>query len=134
MSMHEVGEVAEPFVPHRGASSTMPHKRNPISSEIIYALAKILRSHTSIAMDALMSDFERATGPWHLEFVAIPESFTYCSAALHHAQFTLSGLQVFPEAMERNLGVSNGLSLAEHVMTAIAPYAGRAQAHDIIVR
>lgn len=66
MSSNELGEVSEPFVPHRGASSTMPQKRNPISSEVILAIFKMLRANASLGLDAIVVDFERASGPWHL--------------------------------------------------------------------
>lgn len=73
-----------------------------------------------------------ATGPWHLEWVAVPESFVYLSQSLAQAGFLLRGLEVDEEAMKRNLELSNGLITAEHVMTAIAPTTGRVPAHDII--
>ncbi|KAE8153956.1 hypothetical protein BDV25DRAFT_126846 [Aspergillus avenaceus] len=60
MLSNELDEVAEPFVPHRGASSTMPQKRNPISSEIILATSKLLRANASLGLDAMVVDFERA--------------------------------------------------------------------------
>lgn len=86
--------VQEPFVPHRGASSTMPQKRDPISSEAMLAASKILRNHASIAQDAMVSDFERAFGPWHLEWVSVPDVFSVASGALDHAIFALDGLCV----------------------------------------
>ena len=61
----EIGEVFEPFASHRGASSTMPQKRNPISSEILLANAKMSRDAASLMLDAMVQDLERATGPWH---------------------------------------------------------------------
>ncbi|WWC61532.1 uncharacterized protein I303_104116 [Kwoniella dejecticola CBS 10117] len=132
LSAIEISEVKEPFVPHRGASSTMPHKRNPISSEIITAIAKLTRSHASTAMDALVGDFERPTGPWHLEFVVIPETFTYASNSLNQANFLLSNMSINTERMVKNLSLSNGLIMAEHVMVGLADKVGRIQAHDII--
>lgn len=86
--------VQEPFVPHRGASSTMPQKRNPISSEAMLAASKLLRNHASAAQDAMVADFERASGPWHLEWVCVPEAFCVASRALSHADFALGGLCV----------------------------------------
>jgi 3-carboxy-cis,cis-muconate cycloisomerase len=86
--------VQEPFVPHRGASSTMPQKRNPISSEAMLAASKLLRNHASAAQDAMVADFERASGPWHLEWVCVPEAFCVASGALAHAEFALGGLCV----------------------------------------
>ncbi|RFU27856.1 hypothetical protein B7463_g8488, partial [Scytalidium lignicola] len=132
MSSNELGEVAEPFVPHRGASSTMPQKRNPISSEVILAASKLLRSNASLVLDGMVADFERASGPWHLEWVAVPESFVIAVGALHQADFALSGLVVDKEAMLRNLHSTRGLIVGEAVMMGLAPYMGRQTAHDVV--
>src|ERR1700738_580042 len=107
MSATEFGELSEPFVPGRGASSTMPQKRNPISSELMLAAAKAVRQHAGLMMDAMIHDFERATGPWHAEWMAIPESFVLAAGALHQARFALGGLVVDPARMKQNLGTSN---------------------------
>ena len=81
MASTEFGEVYEPFVKGRGASSTMPQKRNPISSELMLAAAKGVRQHAGLMLDAMVQDFERATGPWHAEWMAIPESFVLTAGA-----------------------------------------------------
>lgn len=132
MSATEFGEAAEPFVAGRGSSSTMPQKRNPISCELILAAAKILREHAGLVLDAMVTDFERATGPWHVEWVAVPEAFGYAAGALHQSRFLLSGLIVDPARMERNLGMTHGLIVAEAVMMGLAPHIGRNVAHDIV--
>jgi adenylosuccinate lyase len=132
MSSNELGEVSEPFVPHRGASSTMPQKRNPISSEVILAASKILRSNASLVLDGMVSDFERASGPWHLEWVAVPESFVIAVGALHQADFALSGLVVNTDQMEKNLRSTQGLIVGEAVMMGLAPHLGRGKAHDVV--
>jgi 3-carboxy-cis,cis-muconate cycloisomerase len=132
MSSNEVSEVSEPFVPHRGASSTMPQKRNPISSEVVLAALKLLRANAGLALDAMVCDFERASGPWHLEWVCVPESFVYCSGALHQATFALGGLVVNVSAMATNLASTRGLIAAEAVMMGLASYVGRQPAHDIV--
>jgi 3-carboxy-cis,cis-muconate cycloisomerase len=132
MSATEFGEAAEPFVAGRGSSSTMPQKRNPISCELILAAAKALRQHAGLMLDALVSDFERATGPWHVEWIALPESFGYAAGALHQAEFMLGGLIVDPARMERNLGMTHGLIVAEAVMMGLAPHTGRNEAHDLV--
>ena len=85
MAATEFGEVYEPFVTGRGASSTRPQKRNPISSELICAAAKAVRQHAGLMLDAMVQDFERATGPWHAEWMAVPESFILTAGALHQA-------------------------------------------------
>jgi 3-carboxy-cis,cis-muconate cycloisomerase len=94
MASTEFAEVYEPFVKGRGASSTMPQKRNPISSELMLAAAKGVRQHAGLMLDATVQDFERATGPWHAEWMAIPESFVLTAGALHQAKFALGGLIV----------------------------------------
>ncbi|KWF32810.1 3-carboxy-cis,cis-muconate cycloisomerase [Burkholderia diffusa] len=132
MASTEFAEVYEPFVKGRGASSTMPQKRNPISSELMLAAAKAVRQHAGLMVDAMIQDFERATGPWHAEWVAIPESFILSSGALHQAKFALGGLIVDAERMKHNLGISKGLIVAEAAMMQMAPFTGRQQAHDLV--
>lgn len=130
MSSNEFDEISEPFVPHRGASSTMPQKRNPISSEVILAASKMLRANASLGLDAMITDFERASGPWHLEWVAVPEAFVTAVGALHQTNFALDGLVVKVDSMERNLHSTKGLIVGEAVMMALAPHIGRQKAHD----
>lgn len=132
MASTEFAEVYEPFVKGRGASSTMPQKRNPISSELMLAASKAVRQHAGLMVDAMVQDFERATGPWHAEWIAIPESFILTAGALHQAKFALGGLIVDTEKMKSNLGISRGLIVAEAVMMSMAPFTGRQQAHDIV--
>jgi 3-carboxy-cis,cis-muconate cycloisomerase len=110
----------------------MPQKRNPISSELMLAAAKGVRQHAGLMVDAMIQDFERATGPWHAEWIAIPESFILTAGALHQAKFALGGLIVDTDQMRRNLGLSRGLIVAEAVMMGLAPAMGRQQAHDVV--
>ncbi|KAK7752895.1 hypothetical protein SLS62_005054 [Diatrype stigma] len=132
MSSNELGEVSEPFVPHRGASSTMPQKRNPISSEVVLAASKLLRANAGLGLDAMVADFERASGPWHLEWVAIPEAFVLAGGALHQTNFALGGLVVHTGAMAANLCSTRGLIVGEAVMMGLAPFVGRQPAHDLV--
>ncbi len=132
MSATEFGEASEPFVPGRGASSTMPQKRNPISSELMLAAAKAVRQHVAAMLDAMVQDFERATGPWHLEWVSLPESFLLTASSLANAKSMLAGLVVHEDRMRQNLGLTGGLVVAEAVMMAAAPALGRQRAHDIV--
>jgi 3-carboxy-cis,cis-muconate cycloisomerase len=132
MPSTELAEVYEPFVKGRGASSTMPQKRNPISSELMLAGCKAVRQHAGLMLDAMIQDFERATGPWHAEWIAIPESFVLTAGALHQARFALGGLIVDEQQMAKNLDLSRGLIVAEAVMMGLAPQLGRQQAHDVV--
>jgi 3-carboxy-cis,cis-muconate cycloisomerase len=129
----EVAEAFEPFLPGRGSSSTMPQKRNPISSELIVAAARSVRQDVGLVLDSLaFSDHERATGPWHLEWIAVPRAFIAAGGALAQARFLLGGLIVDAARMRRNLDVTGGLIVAEAVMMALAPKLGRGAAHDLV--
>jgi 3-carboxy-cis,cis-muconate cycloisomerase len=132
MASTEFAELYEPFVKGRGASSTMPQKRNPISSELMLAAAKGVRQHAGLMLDAMIQDFERATGPWHAEWMAIPEAFVLTAGALNQAKFALGGLIVDEARMAKNLDMSKGLIVAEAVMMHLAPLIGRQQAHDTV--
>ncbi|MBV9985166.1 adenylosuccinate lyase family protein [Bradyrhizobium sp.] len=132
MASTEFAELREPFVKGRGASSTMPQKRNPISSELMLAASKAVRQHAGLMLDAMVQDFERATGPWHAEWMAIPESFVLTAGALNQAKFALLGLVVDTQRMAQNLAISRGLIVAEAVMMGLAPALGRQDAHDVV--
>ena len=132
MMMTELSEAFEPFASHRGASSTMPQKRNPISSEILVANAKAVRQHAGLMLDSMIQDFERATGPWHVEWMAVPESFILTAGSLAQAKFMLAGLVVDESRMRKNLDLTQGLIVAEAVMMVLAPHLGRQQAHDMV--
>jgi 3-carboxy-cis,cis-muconate cycloisomerase len=132
MCSTEFGELAEPYVKGRGASSTMPQKRNPISSELVIAAAKLLRDKSSAMLDAAMQDFERATGPWHIEWAVIPEAFLLLSSSLAQAAHALTNLRIDAVRMRDNLDLTGGLILAEAVMMALAPELGRQRAHQLV--
>jgi len=132
MASTEFAEVYEPFVKVRGASSTMPQKRNPISSELMLACAKGVRQQAGLMLDAMVQDFERATGPWHAEWIAAPDSFILAAGALHQANFMLAGFEVDTARMAANLDISKGLIVAEAVMMGLVPYIGRQDAHDVV--
>ena len=128
----ETGEVFEPFAPGRGGSSTMPQKRNPVSSELILACAKQVQSRAALAMDSMAADLERSTGPWHVEWAALPEAFVLASGALAQARFLVEGLRVDPDAMRTNMDMTRGLIVSEAVMMGLAPALGRQAAHDLV--
>ncbi len=133
MMMTELGEVQEPAGGGgRGASSTMPQKRNPISCAYITACASVVRQHVSALLNAMNADFERATGTWEIEWIVLPEIFCYTAGALAQARFMLDGLEVHPDAMSRDLHLTEGLVNTEAVMMALAPKMGREIAHDAL--
>ncbi|WP_299586604.1 3-carboxy-cis,cis-muconate cycloisomerase [uncultured Microbulbifer sp.] len=134
MAQTEVGEVTEPFTAGRGASSTMPQKHNPVSSVYISGMVPIIRQQVAALLNAMEEDHERATGTWEIEWVVLPEIFCLSAAALAQARFALSGLNVHPENMLRNLKLTGGLVSSEAVMMALGPKIGREKAHDLVYR
>jgi 3-carboxy-cis,cis-muconate cycloisomerase len=128
----EVGEVAEPYVAGRGASSTMPQKRNPIASEYILAATRSVQALVPLMLGAMAQDHERATGPWQAEALAIPQAFVLTHGALSHARSIAEGMVVDAERMRRNLELTHGLIVAEAVMMGLAPHLGRGEAHHVV--
>ena len=106
--------------------------RSIIACEFIVALGKVVRQQAGLMLDAMSADHERATGPWQLEWVAIPEAFIATGGALRQARFVLEGLIVDAPRMRRNLDLTGGLIVAEAVMMALAAHTGRQAAHDIV--
>ncbi|KAF7727041.1 tRNA-specific adenosine deaminase 1 [Apophysomyces ossiformis] len=132
MMQTEVGEVSEPYVPHRGSSSTMPNKFNPISCVYIHALAATVRQQSAALMDAMVEDHERSTGPWEIEWIVLPEAFVLTAGALNQTKTLMAGLQVHPERMAQNLALTKGLIVSEAVMMGLGPKLGRQTAHDLV--
>ncbi|HYX65436.1 MAG TPA: 3-carboxy-cis,cis-muconate cycloisomerase [Burkholderiales bacterium] len=128
----EVAEVYEPFAQGRGSSSTMPQKRNPISCLYIHACAAMVRQHVAALLDAIVADHERSTGPWEIEWIALPEAFVLTAGALQQVNFILAGLEVDAGRMRANLDITHGLVVSEAVMMGLAPYLGRQRAHDLV--
>ena len=128
----EVEEIYEPFHEGRGSSSTMPQKRNPISSVYITALTAVVRQQVAALLEAMVEDHERATGPWEIEWIVLPEIFCFAAGALAQTEFVLKGVQVDEKKMRANLDLTKGLIVSEAVMMGLGPYLGRQYAHDLV--
>jgi len=132
MMQTEVGEVYEPYAHGRGSSSTMPQKRNPISSCYIHAGISVVRQHVAALLDAMVADHERSTGPWEIEWIVLPEAFCLIAGALKQTRFVLDGLVVDERRMRDNLDMTNGLVVSEAVMMGLGRHIGREYAHDLV--
>ncbi|HVN28386.1 MAG TPA: hypothetical protein VMT64_07865, partial [Candidatus Binataceae bacterium] len=128
----EVAEASEPAQAGRGTSSTMPQKRNPVACNFIIACAALARQNAAALMEAAVQDHERASGPWMIEWVALPEAFLAASGALFHARNLTGGLHIDEKRMRENLEATGGLISAEAVMMALAPHLGRHRAHELV--
>ncbi|HKG00975.1 MAG TPA: 3-carboxy-cis,cis-muconate cycloisomerase [Xanthobacteraceae bacterium] len=128
----EVGEVFEPFHEGRGSSSTMPQKRNPISCLYIHATAALVRQNAAALLEAAVADHERSTGPWQIEWIALPEIFLLASGCLAQSRDLVAGLQVDEKQMRANLDLTRGMIVSEAVMMGLGSKLGRQRAHDLV--
>jgi 3-carboxy-cis,cis-muconate cycloisomerase len=128
----EVAEVFEPFHEARGSSSTMPQKRNPISCLYIHSTAALVRQNAAALMEAAVADHERSTGPWEIEWIALPEIFLLAAGCLAQSRDLAAGLQVDEQRMRQNLDLTQGMIVSEAVMMALGPRLGRQRAHDLV--
>ena len=132
MMQTEVEEVQEPFHQGRGSSSTMPQKRNPISSVYITAQTAIVKQHVAALLEAMIEDHERATGPWEIEWIVLPEIFMLAAGALAQTRFVVEGMQVNEKKMRENIFITKGLIMSEAVMMGLGDKMGRNYAHDVV--
>lgn len=125
----EAGEVFEPAAPGKGGSSTMPHKRNPVSAAVLIGAATRAPGLVATLFAAMPQEHERSLGLWHAEWESLPELCCLVSGALQHALLVVPGLEVDAARMRRNLDLTQGLVLAEAVSIALAQRIGRDAAH-----
>ncbi|MEV7629802.1 lyase family protein [Actinoplanes sp. NPDC089786] len=132
LSRTEVGEVFEPYSSHRGASSTMPQKVNPISSEGIIGAAGAAGALTSALVRMYEAGHERAAGEWQTEWQVLPQLAVLAGTALGETITIVQGLRVDEQRMSANLTLDHGAVLAEAHLFALAPTLGRELAHDVV--
>ncbi len=132
LSRTEVAEIAEADGYLRGASSTMPQKRNPIGSEAVIGLAVSAQAMSAAMLRAMEAGHERAAGEWQAEWQALPQVVCLANSALLTAAHVAAGLQVFPDRMRANLTADGDLLMAEAYMMKLAPVLGRGDAHELV--
>ncbi|MCY7419649.1 MAG: 3-carboxy-cis,cis-muconate cycloisomerase [Chloroflexi bacterium] len=132
LSRSEVDELREVGGHHRGASSTMPQKANPISSETTVGFSMIAAAQVPVMLAAMQPRHERAAGEWQAEWDALPVVSTAAAGAVANALEVARGIRVDPARMAANLGLDGGMIMAEAAMMALAPIVGRGPAHDLV--
>ncbi|MBB2495207.1 3-carboxy-cis,cis-muconate cycloisomerase [Aquipseudomonas ullengensis] len=128
----EAGELFEPSAPGKGGSSTMPHKRNPVSAAVLIGAATRAPGLVATMFAAMPQEHERSLGLWHAEWETLPELCCLVSGALQQALLVVPGLEVDAARMRHNLELTQGLVLAEAVSIALAQRLGRDAAHHLI--
>ena len=135
ISLHtqtEIAELFEPFVEGRGGSSTLPHKRNPVTCAVVLAAATRLPGLVATFLSAMPQEEQRGLGGWQAEWEALPEIVRLSGGALHHLAEMLPGLAVDAERMRKNLEMTNGLIFAEAVAMALGDRMGKMPAHLLV--
>ncbi|MGC9194620.1 MAG: adenylosuccinate lyase [Syntrophobacteraceae bacterium] len=115
----EIREVEEYFSPGQKGSSAMPHKRNPISSENLSGLARVLRGNAMAAMENVALWHERDISHSSVERVIAPDSTILLDYMLARLTRVLERLTVFPENMKRNMAASGNLFFSQQVLLSL---------------
>ncbi len=131
LSRTEFQELMEPSAGKIG-SSTMPHKRNPIHSEWIMVLERVIRNNASIAFEVMGQENERDASRWKNEWIAVPETFVMLSGVLNHLKIVTSGMTVNSKKMKQNTEMLKGMLLSEKVMFLLEGHFPLPVAHKIV--
>jgi adenylosuccinate lyase len=131
----EVREVEEPFGEGQKGSSAMPHKRNPVLSERICGLARVVRANLQAALENVALWHERDISHSSVERIILPDSSIAVDYMLHLATRVIDGLRVFPDRMRANMEAVDGVFFSQRVLLALVD-AGlpREEAYAIVQR
>ncbi len=131
----EVYEAEEYFSPGQKGSSAMPHKRNPVLTENITGLARMIRTYATPAMENVALWHERDISHSSTERFWLPDSFITTDFMLHRMNSVISKLVVYPENMMKNLNLTGGLVFSQRILLEL-PKAGltREAAYAIVQR
>jgi 3-oxoadipate enol-lactonase len=128
----EIGEVFEGAAGGKGGSSAMPHKRNPVSSVFMVAIATRTPALVATFLSAMVQEHERAAGNWHAEWAVLMEIMKLTAANLRHANDLIGNLEVDEARMLENLELTKGLIFAEDIAAALSPKMGKSAAHAFV--
>ncbi|MGW6445735.1 class-II fumarase/aspartase family protein [Lentzea sp. NPDC055074] len=130
----EVGEVSEPSVSGRGASSAMPQKRNPVLSTMIRAASAQVPALAGALTQCLVTEDERSAGVWHTEWLLLRECLRLVGGAASTAVELATGLEVHPGRMLANLGLTDGQIVTERIVARLSPLFGKAEAKTLVTK
>jgi adenylosuccinate lyase len=129
----EVREAEEYFAPGQKGSSAMPHKRNPILSENLTGLARIVRAAVVPALENVALWHERDISHSSVERVFAPDATIALDFALHRLSDLVARLTVYPERMKQNLAILGGLVHSQRVLLALTQAgASREEAYRLV--
>jgi 3-carboxy-cis,cis-muconate cycloisomerase len=132
LAQTEVGEVSERTVAGRGTSSALPQKHNPVDAIEILAAVRGINAQVGVLLGAMVQEHERAAGAWQAEWPAVAETLRLAGGAVFKLGSLLAGLQIDPERMRRNLDLSGGSIMAEHVVMLLGERIDRVMARALV--
>ncbi|HEV8532844.1 MAG TPA: adenylosuccinate lyase [Methylomirabilota bacterium] len=131
----EILEAEEPFSEGQKGSSSMPHKRNPVGTENVSGLARLVRTNALAALENVALWHERDISHSSVERVILPDSTILLDYMLHRMTGIIEGLQVYPERMKENMERSYGLMYSQRVLLRLAETGlPRQQAYEMVQR
>ncbi len=131
----EILEAEEPFAEGQKGSSSMPHKRNPVGSENVSGLARLVRTNALAALENVALWHERDISHSSVERVILPDSTILLDYMLHRMTGIIEGLQVYPERMRENMERSYGLMYSQRVLHQLLDTGlPRQHAYEIVQR
>jgi len=131
----EVLEVEEFFAEGQKGSSAMPHKRNPITSERLSGLARVIRGNAVAALENVALWHERDISHSSAERIILPDSCTLLDYMLVKLRELVEGLQVYPDRMQQNLAMTKGLYFSQSILLALTRAgAERKSAYEAVQR
>lgn len=129
----ETREVEEFFAKGQKGSSAMPHKRNPIGSENMTGLARVIRGHMVTAYENVTLWHERDISHSSAERIIIPDTTILLDYMLHRFSSIIQNLTVFPENMQRNMDATYGLIYSQRVLLKLIDHGlSREEAYDLV--
>ena len=132
LAQTEVGEAVEPAEPGKGASSTMPQKRNPVGASVALAAAVRVPGLVATMLAAMPQEHERGLGGWQAEWETLPEILRLTAGALWQMAEVAEGLELDAKRMRANLDITKGVICAEAVSMALVPTLGKTTAHRVV--
>lgn len=128
----EIAEVFEGAGEGKGGSSTMPHKRNPVTCAAIIANATRVPHLVASLYSAMPQEHERSAGLWHAEWEVLSEIMLLTAGSIERAIELIESLEVDKQRMLLNLELTKGLIYAENVSLALATKIGKINAHELV--
>ncbi|MBS0520206.1 MAG: 3-carboxy-cis,cis-muconate cycloisomerase, partial [Proteobacteria bacterium] len=132
MMQIEVGEASEPSGPGRGASSTMPHKRNPVGAALTLAAANRAPHLAATIVSGMVQEHERALGGWQSEWPTLAALVETMGSAVEAMAEVAPGLVIDTDAIQANMDAAEAAVFAERATFLLAEKMGKQKAHAMV--